>query len=257
MKAIMTIFKKELKGFVFSPGFLLICGITTAILSLKYFEGLYLFAESLNNRMMMGGVNQKAMNIHYGVFFGHLSILNLILIFAVPALTMKLLSEEKKMKTYDLLLTLPVTSAQIVIGKFLAGLFSLLAIISLALLYPAFNRMFAEFSWPMLIVAFLGIFLVASFYVAMNLFCSALTESAIVAFVLAVILNVSVWLVGSAVQVVDSSTARQVFEHISLSQHMSSLIEGTIRTSSLIFFLSVIAFFVFLTERVVEASRWR
>jgi hypothetical protein len=91
----------------------------------------------------------------------------------------------------------------------------------------------------------------------MNIFCSALTESAIVAFVMAFIFNVGIWFLAIGVEIVDSSMARQIFEHIALNQHLSNLVEGTVRTSSVVFILSLVFLFCFLTERVVEASRWR
>jgi ABC-2 type transport system permease protein len=69
--------------------------------------------------------------------------------------------------------------------------------------------------------------------------------------------NLAVWFIGIGVDVVDSSSARQIFEHLSLNQHLVSLVEGTIRTSSIVFLLSLIFLFCFLCERVVESSRWR
>ncbi len=252
-----AIFKKEGKSFLLSPSFLAVCGIVASVLSFKYPEGLWSFNNQLQMPMFNPQANNKQFNIYYSVFLGHLSILNLVLIFVVPALTMRLFAEEKKMKTYDLLLTSPVTSAQIVLGKFSAALVGVFVLMLLSLVYPITTRYFAEFQWPMLLIAALGIFLVAMVYVAVDLFCSSLTESVVIAYVLSVVLNVSLWLIGSLVQVVDGATARAVFEHISLNTHLMGLIEGTVRTSALVFFLSVAALFVFLTERVVEASRWR
>jgi ABC-2 type transport system permease protein len=258
MNKLLAIFKKELKGFFYNPNFLIVCGICTIVLSFKYAERLFLFSQELTQRSFQGGgMNQKYMNIHYGVFLSHLSILNLILIFAVPALTMRLIAEEKKMRTFDLLLTSPVTSAQIVVGKYFAALAAIFGIMLLALAYPLVTRFFGAYNMGMLLISTLGIFLVAAVYAAMNLFCSALTESAIVAYVMAVILNVSVWLMGSVSELVDSATVRQVLEQASMNQHLVGMIEGVTRTSSLVFFASVIFFFVFLTERVVEATRWR
>ena len=254
--AALAIYRKEWRGFWTSPSFLIVCAITAVVLSFKYFEALAVFVQSLE-RSFMPMANNKAMNIHYGVFLGHLSVLNLIMIFAVPAFTMKLIAEEKKLRTYDLLLTVPVSSAQIVLGKFFAALTAVVFMVGLALAYPLATRPFAEFHWPMLMMATLGITLVAIMYSAVDLFCSSLTESAIVAYVLSVIFNITLWLIGSVSQVVESSVVRSIFDHISLTQHLSAMVEGTLRTSSLVFFISVTAAFVFLTERVVEASRWR
>jgi ABC-2 type transport system permease protein len=216
-----------------------------------------MFAGELRNFVMQQQVPKQQLNIHYAVFLRHLSYLNLMLILVVPALTMRLFAEEKKMRTFDLLLTSPVTSLQIVIGKYLATLGAILTIIFIAFLYPAVTALFVKVNWAILLIAFSGIFLISAVYGAMNLFCSSLTESAIVSYVMAVIFNVAIWFVGVGGEVVDSSLGRKIFEHISLSQHLSSFVEGTIRSSTLVFFASLIFLFGFLTERVVESSRWR
>ena len=251
-----AIFKKEVKGFVLSPNFLLVCALTATILSWVFPTTLKMFDMQIKQAQFSGMGPSQAMNIHYGVFLRHLSYMNLILIFIVPALTMRLFSEEKKLKTFDLLLTSPVTSAQIVIGKLSAALVAIFCVMLISFLYPLYTRVFAEINWTTLAVAYLGIFLVAAVYAAMDLFCSSLTESGM-AYVMAVILNVFIWFVGMGVDVVDSSLARQIFEHISLNQHLSGLVEGTLRTTGLIYFGSLIFFFGFLAERVVESARWR
>jgi len=257
MDKIISIFKKEMKGFIINPNFLFVCGLCAAILSWVYPIQLNMFAQEMQNHVFQMQVAKQQTNIHYAVFLRHLSYLNLILILVVPALTMRLFAEEKKMRTYDLLLTSPITSPQIVVGKYLSVLGAILIIMLIAFLYPAATGFFVKVQWLNLILAFAGIFLVSAVYGAMNMFCSSLTESAIVSYVMAVIFNVAIWFVGIGVEVVDSSLARQIFEHISLNQHLSGLVEGTVRTSSLVFFASLIFLFSFLTERVVESSRWR
>jgi ABC-2 type transport system permease protein len=257
MNSTLTIFKKELKAFYLSPTFWLISFLISVIFSWVYPIQLNLFAQLLANYVMQQGVPQNQLNIHYGVFLRQLSYLNLILIFVVPALTMKLFAEEKKMRTFDLLLTSPVTSLQIVLGKYFAAFGAVAGFVFLALLYPMATATLARISWVPLVIAFSGILLVGGVYVAMDLFASSLTENSIGAYVASVLLNVSIWFVGIGSEVMDGEITRKVFEHISLSSHLSGLVEGTIRTNGLIFFFSLIVLFCFLAERVVESSRWR
>lgn len=257
MSGTLTIFKKELKGFYFNPTFWVICFLLSLIFSWVYPIQLNLFSQLLMNYVMQQGVPQNQLNIHYGVFLRQLSYLNLLLIFVVPALTMKLFAEEKKLRTFDLLLTSPVTSAEIVLGKYFAALGAVGGLVILALLYPLATATMAAINWAPLMIAFFGIFLVGSVYAAMDLFSSSLTENSIAAYVISVILNVSIWFIGIGSEVMDSQAARKVFEHVSLNSHLSSLVEGTIRTNGLIFFASIIVLFCFLAERVVESSRWR
>lgn len=258
MSATTTIFKKELKGFYLSPSFYVIAFLVSVILSWSYPIQLNLFSQLLQNYVFQQNLpNQQQLNIHYGLFLRHLSYLNLLLIFVVPALTMRLLAEEKKLRTFDLLLTSPVTSKDIVLGKYLAALAAVGGIVLLALSYPVATATMAQLNWGPLLIAFFGIFLVGGTYAAMNLFCSSLTENALVAYVTSVVFNVSIWFVGIGVEMTDSQTIRQIIEHVSINTHLSSLVEGTIRTSAIVFLISVIALFCFLAERVVESSRWR
>jgi ABC-2 type transport system permease protein len=181
-----------------------------------------------------------------------------MLIFIVPALTMRLFAEEKKMKTMDLLLTSPIASWEIVVGKYLAAVVAVSFLVLIALVYPLTTLFFASgVSIGALLICFLGIFFVGMVYAAIDLFCSSLTESAIVAYVMAVMFNVALWFLSAGSEISDGALSRKIFEHISLSSHLTGLVEGTLRTTSLVFLGSVIALFNFLTERVVEASRWR
>lgn len=258
MSGIMIIGKRELRTFFTSPTFYIIAFLMTAIMSWLYPITLSMFAQQAQSGMMQPGMNTQMMNIHYGVFLRHLSYLNLIMIFVVPALTMKLIAEEKKLKTFDLLLTSPVTSMDIVVGKYLSALGGIFGITLISLLYPLATRAVAEnIPWAPLIIAFFGIFMLAAVYAAMDLFCSSLTEQSLIAFVMSVILNISVWFISAGVDMTDSQTVRTVLEHISLNTHLAGMVEGTLRTSGLIFLFSLIAFFLFLAERVVESSRWR
>lgn len=257
MSGTLTIFKKELKGFYLNPTFWMICFLISVIFSWVYPIQLNLFAQLLTNYVMQQGVPTNQLNIHYGVFLRQLSYLNLLLLFVVPALTMKLFSEEKKLRTFDLLLTSPVTSLQIVLGKYFAALGAILGLVLVALAYPLATATLATINWAPLMIAFLGIFLVGGVYAAMNLFASSLTENSIVAYIVSVIFNLSIWFIGIGAEVVDSEKGRKFFEHVSLSSHLSTWVEGTLRTNGLIFFLSVIVLFCFLAERVVESSRWR
>jgi ABC-2 type transport system permease protein len=257
MDKVSAIFKKEMRGFVFSPNFWVVCGLFATVMSWIYPIQLNMFAQELANYVYQSQVPKQQLNIHYAVFLRHLSYLNLMLMLIVPALTMRLFAEEKKMRTFDLLLTSPVTSLQIVIGKYLAVLGAIFVIVFISFLYPAATAFFTKVNWAVLLIAFLGIFLVGAVYAAMNLFCSSLTESAIISYVMAVIFNVGIWFIGIGGEVVDGPIARKVFEHISLSQHLSSLVEGTVRTGTLVFFATLIFLFSFLSERVVESTRWR
>lgn len=256
MRAACTIAKKDFLSIVKSPRFFIIAGICTLFWSFQFVRGFLTFVEQNRGGMaMMGGANQS--NIHYTVFMMHLSIVNLICLFAIPALTMSLLSEEKKMRTYDLLLTAPVTATDIAIGKFFAGFGVALVLVSLSFFYPLATGLFAKFNWAPLITAYLGVSLLVGLYASVGLFASSLTESILLSVFMGFIFNLMLWFIAQGSESIDNPTLLAVVEQISVGQQFMPFIRGTLKVSAIVFFLSFIGLFVFLTQRVVESARWR
>src|SRR6185312_3051377 len=142
-------------------------------------------------------------------------------------------------------------------GKFLAGLGATTLLLAISFLYPAATAMIAKFNWANLFVLYLGIFLITAVYTASGLFASSLTESGMLAVFMGVVFNLMVWFLGQSGAGSDIKWWSEVAEYMSLGSHLVNFLKGTLRTSSLIFFLSVISFFVFLCQRVIESSRWR
>ena len=252
MKQILNIAWKDFRILVFSPMFLMIAGMCACIWSYNYLPQVFQF-----EKMAMRAFQQGGINIHQTLFASHIARANLILIFAIPALTMRLLAEEKKMRTYDLLLTAPLTAMDIAMGKFLAGLGAEIVLLFISSLYPIGTALVSDFSWGPLIGSYLGMIMVTGVYVAVGLFCSSVTESVVLSVVMALILNLALWFLGQATEMSDNATLTAVMEQISVPNQFVTFLKGTLKVSSITFFLSTIAFFVFLSERVVESSRWR
>lgn len=258
MKQILTLFKKEFKSMFYSPLFYLIGFLTAALLGITFSISILNFANQISNAMIsMGLGSTQQQNIHYVVFLPHLSLLNLILMFTVPALAMRLISEEKKNRTFDLLLTSPISSVQIVVGKYLSLLAVVLGLSLIAFSYIIVAKRMFDFSWAPAVLALTGIFLVGAVYAALSLFASSLTENTMIAFFVGIVLNISVWILGGFAELADSATLKSVFDQMSLNQHLQSFVEGVLRLNGVVFFASVIFLFCFLTERVIESARWR
>lgn len=200
---------------------------------------------------------EAGMNIQRGVFLAHISQINLLFIFFVPAFTMRLLAEEKKTRTFDLLLTSPLSATQIVLGKFLAGFGSVFVLILISFLYPLLTRAVAEFPFLPLLTAYLGALLVSSAYVAVGLFASSLTESVMLSVIMGLIFNVMLWFISQGSGGSTNPIVAAVMDYASFGQHFLGFILGVVKLKSLIYFFTLIGIFVFLTQRVVESSRWR
>jgi len=127
----------------------------------------------------------------------------------------------------------------------------------LSLVYPLATRMLGDFSIVRLLTAYLGLGLVTLTYVAVGLFLSALTESIALAVVFGWIFSLCLWFLASGAEMAQTPWVTAVMEHISVGMHFGNFVRGTLQISSFAFLLSAIAFFVFLTQRIVESSRWR
>lgn len=256
MKKALVIAGKDFCSLLTSPMFFLAAGASTLLMSYSYLRNLKDFSEaSMMGAMQFG--QEAGQNIHFTVFMGHISITNLLFVLITPAITMRLLAEERKLRTYDLLLTSPVSATDIAVGKFLAGFGGAMALVTLSLFYPLATRAVADFSMKQLLTAYLGLGLVTGTYVAVGVFASSLTESVVLAVVLGWILNLCLWFVAQGTSFFDGSTFVAVMEHLSIGQHFANFVRGTLNLGSFVFLASCMAFFVFLTQRVVESSRWR
>jgi ABC-2 type transport system permease protein len=99
--------------------------------------------------------------------------------------------------------------------------------------------------------------MVGAVYAAMSLFASSLTDNTMVAFIIGIVLNLGLWIFGGLAEFTDNVVYKKILEQVSVNQHLQLMIDGVFKTSTVVFFISVIFFFCFLAERVVESSRWR
>ena len=250
-----TIAWKDFKTIVLSPIFFVMSGLAACLWSFTYLRQIIDFAErSMGGGMMgMGGPQ----NIHFSVFVSHIWLVNLLFIFIAPAITMRLLADEKKTRTFDLLLTAPITSVDIAVGKFFAGFLAALFLIFISMLYPLGTSFFADFSFGPLVTSYIGLILTVALYIAVGLFASSLTETPLAAVFFGAVINLSLWFVSQGAPSADSAALSAILEHISLGTQFSTYIRGTLQSAATVFFLSCIGLFIFLTQRVVESARWR
>jgi ABC-2 type transport system permease protein len=255
VKKILVIAGKDLRNLFASPLFYLIAGLCAMAWTLVYFLGLQEFANAAQMNRLQGGAEQAS--LHFVVFRMYGSLVNLFMIFAVSSMSMRMFTEEKKNQTMALLLTSPVTATQITLGKLLGGIVAAWALVGISFLYPLSLGAFTQLEWGPLLCAYLGLLLITGCYVAIGMFASSLTESTVLAVVMALIFNVMLWFVGALSQSSDNPVVTKVFEHLNVGAHFAGFLNGSINVGALAFFLSVILLMTFLTQRVVESNRWR
>jgi ABC-2 type transport system permease protein len=184
------------------------------------------------------------------------SNLSVIFLFIAPFLTMRLLAEENRLGTVELLLTNPVRDVEVVLGKFLGVLAFVLAMLAMTLYYPALLYIFGSPDPGPLATGYLGVVLQAAAFLAIGLAISSTTENQIVAAFLAFAINLVLWLSESVSQFVGPPLSAAL-KFLSITSHFNDFSRGVIDTSHVTFFISVVAVALFLTYLSLQTRRWR
>jgi ABC-2 type transport system permease protein len=184
-------------------------------------------------------------------------LLGIMLAFAVPAITMGLLAEERRSGTIELLITMPVREAEVIFGKFLAAVGLLAVLLACTLPYPISVSMLGNLDWGPVLTGYLGLFLQAATMAAIGLACSAFTENQLVAFFVGVALCLPLaWLFGAFLPFVPTGFLTTLFEFMSFDRHTEALTRGVIDTRDLVYFFSIAGFALMVAFRALESRRW-
>ena len=231
-----AIFKRELKAYFTSP-------LGYVFLAIFYaFSGLFFYIFSLS----VGSTDISS------VFL----MMFMVLMVFVPLLTMRLPSEDKKQKTDQLILTAPVSLLSIVMGKFLAA-YAIFAIgVAVMPVYGFVMSTFATVSWLPIWGNTVGLLLLGGIFVSIGLFISSLTENQMIAAIGGFFINLMILLMNTLKSALPNGFLQDVLSSISVYSRYSEITSGIFSLSSLIFFVSVIFIFLFLTVRVLEKRRW-
>ena len=174
----------------------------------------------------------------------------------IPALTMRLIADERKTGTIELLMTSPIHDRDLVLGKYLASLFYLLFLTALTFAYPLIVAVTTKLDWPVVFSGYLGTFLLGASFMAVGVLASSLTSNMIIAAMITFAISLIVWLLPSAGQMFGG-TAADVLTYMSVINHQENLGRGVFDTSDIIFYLSFITACLFMAVRSVETYHWR
>ncbi len=184
-------------------------------------------------------------------------------LFMLPIMTMRLMAEEKRGKTLELLMTAPVRPIEIVLGKYLAALVMMGIMLLLTLVFPLLLHIYggtqggeSALDWSTVWVSYLGMFLLGAAFASIGVFASSVTESQIVAVIVSFSVLMMFFVIGFAARGQEGFW-QQLFEYASITTHLEDFIKGVLKVSGLVYYTSVAFLGLFLTYRVVEAQRWR
>lgn len=230
----------------------------------QYFISPLAYAIAASIYLILGGV--FFINIYFGLQGGRippdgrivLGPLVTILVFVTPALTMRLLADEQRMGTLELLLTSPVRDWELVIGKWLGSFGFVVVLIVVTWVYPLILHQMTEpgIDQGVLVSAYLGLLLLSGSMLALGVFVSGLFENPLAAFFTTLAVMLALWIVGGLGS--GSGTMAQVAGYLGLVDHYyDNLYRGVLSLKDSVYYLSLIAFALFLGTQVVQSRRWR
>jgi ABC-2 type transport system permease protein len=183
-------------------------------------------------------------------------VLITVVMFMTPILTMRLMSEDKRHRTDQVLLTAPVSLGAIVAGKFLAAAVLYTGAISITLVYAAVLGFFARLNWAIIWGNYIGLLLLGCSFIAIGQFISSLTENQAIAAAGSFAVMLGLLLLDAVPQIIPDPRISAVVTQLSFMNRYTPITNGLLGLSNLFYFISVCAVFMFLTARVLEKRRW-
>lgn len=236
MKNTLTIFQKETSAYFNTPMAYII------IVAFLLFTG-WFFASSLFL------VNQASIAQYLGV-------LPLFLTILVPAISMRLIAEELKMGTMEVLATHPLEDHEILLGKYLAGWLLLSLALGSTLFYPLVLSFLGNLDWGQVAGAYIGLILMGGSLLAVGLFASSLTKNQIIAFLLGFLFCFVFFMLGKVVNFVPVWLGTLV-DYVGLDSHFENISKGVLDSRDLVYFLSLSGFFIFLSYLQLGSRGWK
>ena len=257
LRNIYAIAEKEWRHYFGSPiGYVALC-MWTLLFGFFFYVIFGSFVEQSMSQMgEMGGGMKMSLNDY--LVSPVLRNMAVVALFVMPMLTMRLFAEEKRQGTIELLATAPITNGQVVLGKFLGalGLYALMiaaSMVNVALLWVYATN---PPEWRPVLCGVLALLLMGASFISLGMFLSTLTKNQIVAGILGFGLGLVFWIL-TWFDRPTSGEAMKVIAYLGITNHMEELSKGVVELKDVLFYLSFIAFGLFLSHQSVESQRWR
>jgi len=179
-----------------------------------------------------------------------------MMLFLLPAITMRTYAEEKRSGTIELLLTSPITDTEIILGKFLGAMGLYASMLAVTLIHVGLLFWFGNPEWKPIASAYLGLLLMGGCFISVGLLISSLTRNQIVAGVVTFAVFLMLWVI-NWIGVFVGPTAQAILSHLSITDHFDDFSRGVLDTKHLVYYVSFISLGLFLTAKSVDSERWR
>ena len=181
----------------------------------------------------------------------------LILVFVLPMLTMRLLSEEFRSGTIETLITAPISEVEVILGKFFGAFVFYLILLATLLLYPIVLSMYGPVDGQLLVCNYIGLLLTGALFISVGLFFSVCTRHQIVAVIFSFALLALMTFASHGLAQVVEGWPRAVLQHLSVRTHFFDFVRGMVDMNLVVFFMTMTALFLFLTVKRLEMWRWQ
>lgn len=265
MKHVGDVAGRELRSLFVSPVAYVVLALWAVLASVFFLSSLLSFqAELIRMQQFSAFQAMSEINLNDQLITPFVGSMWIILIFAIPGVSMGLFAAEKSNGTDELLLTSPLTIWDIVLGKYLAGAVFVLLLTAIVAFFPAVLFVYGEPELGKTGAALLGLLLVSLAYMAVGAFASSLTKNYLIAFFLAFGILLSLLMLpfivelgasGSAIS--SGSAMADTMRWLSTGDHFERMLQGLVDTSDLVYFAVVIGSFLVLAKTAVESVRWR
>jgi len=262
MKSALAIARKELNVYFTTPVAYVIFTVVAFFTAFFFTGSVEAYRQFATRLAFQGPQVMERLNLTDVVVSRLFASLGVFIVISVPFLSMRLLAEEKRGRTFELLMTAPVRPIEIVAGKYLAALAVVAVSIGIVALFPALLAFVARgahggsaVEWQTVGTGLLGLFLLGAMSMAIGLFVSSLTESVIVAALATFMVLIGLWIV-TIFTVAAEGLMKDLAAGLSASEHLMPFLQGRIELKDVVYYLSFVVLSLWLTDRAIEGHRW-
>ncbi len=255
MSNVLAIAQKELRSYFVSPIAYVVIGFFALLFGVFFMSSLsFVLRVSLQAGMMEGAPPININEYMIRPLFGNTGV---ILLFVLPAITMRSYAEEKRSGTIELLLSSPLTDMEIILGKFFGALALYAMMLGVTAIHVGFLFLYGEPELAPILSGYLGLLLMGASFISVGLLISSATKNQVVASMITFAVLLLFWVISWLGDPASGSTWSQVLAYLSVLDHFDDFSKGVIDTSHLAYYLSFIVFGLFLTAKSVDSVRWR
>jgi ABC-2 type transport system permease protein len=247
----MAIAGKELRSYFASPVAWVLMGLFAILFGWFYNVYLNFFVSPMQSQFGP----PPTRNVNSEMIRPLLQNASVLILFLLPMITMRTYSEEKRSGTIELLLTSPVTDVQIILGKFVGAIGLYAGLLAVTFLYVTLLFGFGSPEWKPILSGYLGLFLLGASFISIGLFISSTTKNQMIAGAASFIAALFMWIIGWFSD--SAGSWGSLFSYLSITTHIEDFSKGVIDTKHVVFYLSFIAFGLYLTLKSTDAERWR